>query len=184
MSESNAEADRKWMLSRRGALSGIQDRLISDATSFNTEDRREQLAAQARGDVSSAFSAQRGQMERQLRGQGINPSDGRYAAMNSQLGYQEALATANAANKVREAARQEGMALTDRANNALAGYPAMGMQANASMAGFGMSGLQAANAGVQGMNAGWSGVGQSAGALGSNAQTADWPTPLHPAFIP
>ena len=62
-------------------------------------------------------------------GFGITPGSGRAMAMSNQLDTNQALARASAANKVREAARMEGFALTDRAVNALAGYPAMGMSA-------------------------------------------------------
>lgn len=165
----DSRADREFALSRRGMLSGMQDRLVSDANSFNTEARREELAGQAMGDVNQAFSNARGQQARGLARMGVNPNDGRYAAMGNQLTTQQALAQASAANKVRQAARMEGMAMTDRATNALAGYPSMASGLSGASAGFGASGLNLANSGLAGMNAGFGAAGTMAGQMGQNA---------------
>lgn len=127
------------------------------------------MAGEAIGDVNQAFDSARGQGLRMMTRMGVNPNDGRMAAMNTQLQGQQALAQATAANKVRQAARMEGFAMTDRANNALAGYPAMGMQATGAGAGFGAQGLNLANAGLAGMNSGFGAAGQMAGQMGQNA---------------
>lgn len=166
-----SQADREWMLNRRGALSGLQDRLVQDASTFNTEARRQELAGEAMGDVNQAFDAARGQGLRTMSRMGINPNDGRMAAFNNQTSNAQALAMATAANKVRQAARAEGMALTDRATNALAGYPAMGMQATAAGAGYGAAGLGLANQGLAGMNSGYGMGAQAAGSMGANASS-------------
>lgn len=164
-----SQDDREWMLGRRGQLSGLQDRLTADANSFNTEDRRSELAGEAMGDVNQAFSNARGQADRDLARMGVNPNDGRQAAVSGQLAAQQALGLATAGNKARQQARQEGYALTDRATNALAGYPAMGMQATGAGAGYGGMGLQLANTGLAGMNSGLLAAGGMAGQMGSNA---------------
>lgn len=164
-----AQDDREWMLGRRGKLAGLQDRLVQDAATFNTEDRRAQLAAEAMGDASQAFGNAREQGIRAMSRMGVNPNDGRMAAFNQQHAAQQALAMSTAANKVRQAARMEGMAMTDRATNALAGYPAMGMQATQAGAGYGAAGLGIANQGLAGMNSGY-GMGlQGASAMGNSA---------------
>lgn len=164
-----SQEDREFALSRRALLSGLQDRQASDAAAFNTEDRREQLAGEAVGDVRSAFGQARDSQMRGLQRAGVNPNDGRFAAMSTQFSAQEALAQATAANKVRAAARQEGYALTDRAANTLAGYPSMGAALTGAAAGFGAAGLGLANAGFAGQNAGFASAGAGATAMGSNA---------------
>jgi hypothetical protein len=164
-----SQEDRNWMLGRRGSLSGLQDRLVQDAQSFNTDDRRDQLAGEAIGDVNQAFSAAGDAQRRGLSRMGVNPNDGKFAAMGNQMAMGQALAQSSAANKVRQAARMEGYGLTDRATNALAGYPAMGMQATGAGAGFGAAGLGVANQGLAGMNSGFGAGGQMAGQMGSNA---------------
>jgi hypothetical protein len=164
-----AQADRDYSLARRGVLSGLQDRLVTDAQSFNAEDRREQLAGQAAADVSQAFGVARGSQARDLARRGVNPNSGAFAAMSSRSMTDEALARAGAANASRTAARQEGFALTDRATNALAGYPSMSMQATGAGAGYGGMGLNLANSGLAGMNVGFGQAGQLGGQMGQNA---------------
>ena len=164
-----SQQDRDWMLGRRNKLAGMQDTLVQDATTFDTDQRRQELAAQAMGDVNQAFDNVRGQSQRNLQRMGVNPNDGRSAALQTQVDAQQALALSTAGNKAREVARQEGYALTDRATNALAGYPAMGMQATQAGAGYGGLGLNLANQGLAGMNSGLSAAGGMAGQMGQNA---------------
>lgn len=59
--------------------------------------------------------------------------------------------------------------MTDRASNALAGYPAMGMAATGAGANMGMAGSGLANQGLAGMNSGFGAAGGMAGSMGSNA---------------
>ncbi len=164
-----AQQDRGFILDRRGALSGVQDILIRDATQFNPAELAEKRAGEATADVRQAFANARGMTERNLSKYGLNPSDGRFAGMMNNLSVQEALAQAGAANTARDSARREGYALTDRAANALAGYPAMGMSATGAAANYGASGLSLANTGLAGMNAGYQQAGGMAGQMGANA---------------
>lgn len=164
-----SQDDREWMLGRRGQLTNLQNRLTADAKEFNTDDRREQLAGEAIGDVRQAFDQGRQMQMRGLQRMGVNPNDGKFAAMSNQMAMGEALAQSTAANKVRQAARMEGYALTDRATNALSGFPAMSMQATQAGAGFGGMGLDTANKGLAGMNSGFGAGATAAGQMGSNA---------------
>ena len=59
--------------------------------------------------------------------------------------------------------------MTDRAANALAGYPTMGMQTTAAAAGYGASGQNIANTGLAGLNSGYAQAGGMAGNAGNNA---------------
>ena len=164
-----SQEDRTWMLDRRGSLSGLQDTMVSDANEFNLAQRTDQMLGEANADVSSAFSNARDQQSRGLSRMGVNPSSGKALAMGNQTAIAQAAAQAGAAGKVRQAAKAEGFALTDRASNALAGYPAMGMAATGAGAGYGASGLSMANAGLAGMNSGYGAAGGMAGQMGSNA---------------
>jgi len=164
-----SQDDRSWMLNRRGSLSGLQDTLVKDARDFNSEERQSQLVGQALADVNSGFSNARNQQSRQLSRMGVNPSSGRALAAGNQASIAQAAVSAGAANQARAAGRQEGYAMTDRATNALAGYPAMGMAATGAGAGFGMAGNGLANSALAGMNAGAGQAASVAGAMGSNA---------------
>lgn len=168
-----SQEDRQWALGRRSALTGIQDQLISEAKAFDTEAKREQLAGQAMGDVSQAFAAQRGISGRALGRMGVNPNDGKYAAMIAQNGIGEAIAKSGAANRARDVARQEGTAMKQGVANMMAGYPAMGMQASGAGAQYAANGIGIANQGLAGMNSGFGQAASIAGAMGTNA-TGMW----------
>ena len=164
-----SQQDRSWMLDRRGSLTTMQDTLAQDARSFNTEDKANELAGKAMADVNQGFANADGQQTRALARMGVNPSSGKALAMGNQTAIAKATALAAAGSGARDRARTEGYALTDRAANALAGYPAMGMQATGAGAGFGASGTNIANQGLAGMNSGYGAAGTMAGQMGSNA---------------
>lgn len=164
-----SQDDRGFMLNRREKLSGLQDSMITDAAKFNTESRANELAGQAAADVNQGFSSAREQNGRAMARMGVNPSSGRAAAMGNQTAIAQAASLAGAGTKARTDARTEGYALTDRASNALAGYPAMGMQATGAGAGIGASGISMANTGLAGLNSGALSAGGLSGQMGSNA---------------
>lgn len=164
-----SQDDRGFMLDRRKNLSGVQDTILADAATFNTDAKREELAGQAMADVNQGFSSAREQSGRAMARMGVNPSSGAALAMNNQTSVAQAGALASASNQARTGARLEGRALTDRASNALAGYPAMSMTATGQGAGFGASGISIANTGLAGLNSGALEAGRIAGQMGSNA---------------
>jgi len=164
-----SQQDRTWMLNRRGSLSGLQDTLVKDASNFNEAGKANELAGKAMADVGSGFSNAEAQQQRSMARMGINPSSGRSLAMGNQTAIAKASALAGAASGARTQAEAQKYALTDRATNALAGYPAMGMQATGSGQGFGAAGLGLANQGLAGMNSGYGAAGGIAGQMGQNA---------------
>lgn len=164
-----SQEDRTYGLQRRGVLTGLQDRLVTDANSFNEPDRQEQMAAQAQADVTSAYGNSAGQLARGMERSGVNVGSGKYMALQNQNMLSQAAASASAANKTRQAARLEGFQLTDRATNAFSGYPsstAGSVGTGLSTAGFG---LASANSGLAGLNSGYGAAGGMAGQMGSNA---------------
>lgn len=170
---SDSQADRQWMIGRRGLLTGLQDKMVEQANTFDEAQRADEIKAESYADVNSAFSSAREQGLRTMGRMGVNASDGRMAAMNNEASMAQAAALASAGHKANQAARAEGFAITDRATNALAGYPAMGMQATGQSAGFGAMGLNIANSGLAGMNSGFGAAGGMAGQMGQNA-TSMW----------
>jgi hypothetical protein len=112
-------------------------------------------------------------MDRGSARMGITPGSGRSVALNTQMTIAQAGAKAAAANKVRAAARAEGLQLTDRAQAALAGFSTMGSSLSGAGAGYGGMGLDIANRSLAGMNSGFSAGGGMAGQMGSNA-TSMW----------
>lgn len=155
-----ANEDRVWSIGRRDKLSGVQDELIDEANTFDSEAKRSEIAAQATADVAKAFGSQRDQTSRQMTRMGVNPNSGKFSSMTGQMDMAEATAKAGASSTARNVARNEGRTLKTNAANMLAGYPGMSMQATGAAAGYGASGLGIANSGVAGIN---SGIGAGAG---------------------
>lgn len=164
-----SQEDRTWMLDRRGQLSGLQDTLSREATEFNAEGRQGELAAMATADVGTAFEQARQQQARGLERSGVAPGSGKYMALAQQGNLAEAKAKAGAFTKTREAARLEGYSLTDRATNALAGYPAMGMNATGAGASYGASGVGISGTSLSNQNSGYGQAATVAGQMGQNA---------------
>lgn len=167
----DTQADRSWMLTRRAMLSGVQDRLVSDANTFDARTRRDELAQEAGADAQIAIANARASSGRDLARRGIIPGSGR--AGDARLVLGEAALTAGGMNNARRAARAEGYALTDRASNALAGYPAMTTNATGQTVNMALGAQGAANAGAAGMNAGFGMANAGAASMGANA-TGMW----------
>ena len=102
----------------------IEDNLVAEFQSYDSQARREQEAATRIADVRTSFEAQRNNATRQLEGYGIDPSQTRYQALD--LGYraQEAATSALAANQGRKYVEETGRALRGEAINIGRGYPA------------------------------------------------------------
>ena len=164
-----SQEDRAWTLTRRDMLSGAQDSMASEAANFNTEARREELAAQATADVNSAFSSARDQSGRSLARRGINPASGKALDVENQMTIAQAASGAGAANTARTAARAEGRALTDRVTNSLAGYPSMASGSTVTGASLAAGGLGLTNTALTGLNSGSTTAAGMAGSMGANA---------------
>lgn len=165
----DARDDRAFSVARRGVLSGLQDKLVSEAAGFDTDARREELAGEASADVAQVFDGARGQLARSLARTGVNPASGAAATAMSRMATDEALAKVTGMNKARTGARIEGIQMTDRATNSLAGYPSMSMQATGAGAQYAASGINLANVTQAGLNSGATSAAQVASQLGANA---------------
>lgn len=84
--------------------------LVADAQNYDTDARREQKAGQAMADVNQGFANAEGQQTRQLARMGVNPNDGKFAAMSNQMTMGKALGQAQAASKAREGVEMQGYA--------------------------------------------------------------------------
>ena len=164
-----SQEDRGFALGKRDQLSGVQNRIVQDASTFNAEDRGNQLAGQASADIAQTFDAARGQVTRDQQRMGVNPNDGRAMATQAQMATQQALASATGRNLARQQATQEGRQLTDRANNALAGYPAMSASSVGMGAGVSGMGQQALSQGQAGILAPSQAIAGMAGNMGNQA---------------
>lgn len=162
-----AQEDRQFALSRRGLLAGVQDRIAADANNFNEAERAGELVGQSDAAITQGLSKQMAMNARMRSRYGLASSG--FDADLSDAGLDAVRMRVAASGMARQAAKDEGLRLTDRANNALAGYPAMASGLTGSAAGFGGLGLNYANAGLAGMNSGFQAAGGMAGQMGNNA---------------
>jgi hypothetical protein len=163
-----SQSDRNWLLERRGALTGLQDKMIAEANAFDPVAEGERRAAAATAGVGQAVSQQREASARTLASMGVTPNSGRMESTMRKTGIDAARLGVGAANEARFGARNEGRMLVDRASNALAGYPAQATGTAGMGAGIGAGQITLANQGAGGINAGYgamTGTAQAAGGL-------------------
>lgn len=101
----------------------MQDQFIQKANNWDSAERQQSLAAEAKADVLTNADLQRQQRARQLGAMGVMPGSGRFQAGETAAGTQTALAGAAAQNNARTMARKEGMALRGEAINLGNGLP-------------------------------------------------------------
>ena len=95
----------------------LEKSIVDNANNYDTLGRRETEAAKGISDVKQAFDIKRDSANRNNERRGINPNSGNALALNSQMDTQEAIASADAANKGRTRAEMTGIALkTDAAS--------------------------------------------------------------------
>lgn len=125
-------------------------------------------AGKAEADVAAQFEQARRTAQERLEGYGVDPSQTRQGALDLGTRIAEAAAQSSAGNQARTQTENTGRALRSEAINVGRGYPG---QIQASMAGAGQSGNQAANTGLattasgaqtMGTGLGWQGSGNSA----------------------
>lgn len=88
----------------------LEEKLVADATNFNTEAYREGLAQKASADAGDAFSNTQAMNARSAAAMGVNPNSGRFsgAANRNNLGL--AAARAGSMNQTRQRAQDVGYA--------------------------------------------------------------------------
>lgn len=158
-----------YTVSQRNKLTPLQDRMVADARDYNVNDESARLIQQNSADVQQGIDAQQTQNARAMARMGVNPSSGAWLAMQNANSLAGAVAKTQGAASARQVAKTQGYALTDRAANALAGYPAMTAQSIGQTAGIAGNGVNVVNQGVAGMLQGPSAAAGQAGAMGGNA---------------
>jgi hypothetical protein len=146
----------------------LEEQLAYEAESYASPERMEQEAGKAEADVAAQFEAARQTAQDRLEGFGVDPSQTRAGALDLGTRIAEAAAQASAGNQARTQTENIGRALRSEAINVGRGYPG---QIQASMAGAGQSGNQAANTGLAttasgaqtlGTGSQWQGLGNQA----------------------
>ena len=101
----------------------VEDRIVKDAMTYDTPERREREAAEAKSLVYEEADRAREAAVRDLEGYGLNPSSTRYASLDFGARTASAVSAAGAANAARERVEEEGRDLRDRAAAIGAQYP-------------------------------------------------------------
>jgi len=129
----------------------IEQRLASEAQTYNSPERAAQASAMAQGDVASAFSGQRNAALQTLEGFNIDPSQTRYGALDLGARISQAAAQASAGTQSRLQSEAVGRGLQTQAANMGRGYPG---QVTSEYGGATGAGTGAAGQGGAGINAG------------------------------
>lgn len=143
----------------------LQDDLIATANSWDSKERQDMVASEARADVINSSRVQAQSRARSMAAMGVNPASGRYAGVERSADTATALAAAGAENNARSTARKEAIALKGDAVNMGNGL------ASSAGASLGL-GVSAGGAAVGTTAAGNAGFTQSLGVLQSGYNTA------------
>lgn len=95
----------------------LQNDFIDKANNWDSAERQQQMASEAKADVLTNASQQRGATQRQMAGMGVNPTSGRYAGVDRAGENATALAAAGAQNNARSTVRNQAMSLKGDAIN-------------------------------------------------------------------
>jgi len=87
-----------------------RESIYKEAETYNTEANKERIAAEAIGDIKTAFGVQAQDLERRNQSYGINPASGRSIATQNANSVLQAATEASAATRARNAAEQLGWA--------------------------------------------------------------------------
>ena len=149
---------------QRDTYRPLERQLVADASRFNTEAYREQLASQAAADSGRAFGIAQQQNARAMAAMGANPNSGRFAGMQNASSLQQAASRAAAQTGARMQAEQMGYARRLDATGLGRGL------AGASAAAYGGATNAGSQAGINQQSAGlnaMSGMNMGAGTIGS-----------------
>lgn len=158
----------------------VQDRIVSDAMSWDSAERLESEAGKAKADITANAAQQRQAQQRQMASMGVNPNSGRFAGVERATDTLTALGAAGAQNASRDNVRAQGIAMRSDAAQLGQQILANGQQAN-------QISLSAVGAGQQARNVGYNqamsaknlglaaaGVGNTAAGLSVGQQGAGY----------
>lgn len=175
------QADR-WAVEDRSRYEDrfqpVEDQFVDEATQWDSRERQERMAGEARADVLSSAAAQREQRSRELASMGVRPDSGRYRGQSRADHLATGLAAAGAENQARNQVRKEGVAMRADAANMGRGLPSQAASAASLGLGAGNSALQGAQgaegnfrANSQIMGQGFSGAMQGQRGMASTLNT-------------
>lgn len=108
--QQNDAISRDYWDYQKNTFRPLEQGIVADAENYDTEARRDQKAGEAVATVQQQIDAAQGQQQRNMTRMGVNPNDGKFAAMSNQMGMAGALGKATAATKAREGVEVQGYA--------------------------------------------------------------------------
>ncbi|AFN39135.1 virion structural protein [Burkholderia phage BcepMigl] len=129
----------------------LQDEYIQTAKNYDSPERQEQMAAEAKADVQQSARQAADANTRQMASMGINPASGRFQGVTRAQDTLTALNSAGAANTARQQVRDKALALKADAINLGNGLPSQA----ASSAGLGLNAGNSATGNAGAANANW-----------------------------
>lgn len=116
---------QQWAAEDRARFKSVfqpmQDQLIDTAKNWDSKERQDSVAAEARADVLNNADVQADARARSMASMGVSPASGRYAGVERAADTATALAAAGAENRARATVRKEAIALKGDAVNMGAG---------------------------------------------------------------
>lgn len=150
----------------------MEDKLLADARTYDTPERRDMEVGAAQANVAQAFEAARDSATKQLESFGVNPSATRFAGLDLGLRTQKAAAQAAAGTSASRSVEDKGRALKAAAVDVGRGYPGSYLAAaqlgNQSAGGAVNAANQTFGTGAQAMGTGPEWLG------GANAAQGNW----------
>jgi hypothetical protein len=108
----------KWAQDQFAKGSTVTDQMVNDANTYASQPRIKMAMGQAETDTGQAMDAGAKQAEQQLQSYGIDPSSGRYAALETAQAAQKGAAEAGAGQLARQRTEDTGRQLRAQAINA------------------------------------------------------------------
>jgi hypothetical protein len=169
-----ARAESQWQI-YRDLFAPVEERMVKDANEFDSQARKDRMAAEAGGDVVRGYQAARDASQRSMERMGINPNSGRFQALAQETSLGLAKDTAGAMNKARRDTELQGMAMRQGAAQFGRNMPTTGIATDAAAlnAGNSATGNLATQAGLHNaaLNTAQSWFGGSTGANNSAGNT-------------
>lgn len=129
----------------------MEDQYVQDAQNWDSAERQDKMASEAKADVLTNAAQQRQASQRSMSAMGVSPTSGRFAGVDRAGEMQTGLAAAGAQNTARNTVRNQGMGMRADAINMGKGLPSQA----AGSAGLGLTaGSSALNSNLA-ANASW-----------------------------
>jgi hypothetical protein len=141
-----ARSEEQWKI-YRNLFAPLEERMVRDASDFDSQERQERKAAQAGAAVARGYEGALASNLRAMQRMGVNPNSGRFQSLAHEMNLSRAKDTAGAMNQARLNTELQGLALREGAAKFGRNMPNTGLAADAAA-------LSAGNSGVGNLAAG------------------------------